>query len=106
MDDPFSPRFKLADYKVERMVLSPQHWDQSLQSRFNQYFEHLTDTSRRVNVSKMLRLWNGNLWFCFAPILDINKIKETEEKLINAFLPPVNRKYTGIVSKQIKYLFS
>ena len=150
LDDPFSPAkpFVLGNYRVERMVLSPDHWKtfslphrlswtatqfdrrnakeipndqrgvysflvqpgiaehtacsylmyvgkaerQSLRARFEQYFEHLTETSRRTNISKMLRLWRGNLWFCFAPVSDLTKIDITEQALLNAYLPPYNRK--------------
>lgn len=164
MDDPFSPTkpFVLANYRIERMVLSPAHWtsyslahqlawtatkfdranrdkvprnkhgvysflvqpgiaehtacsylmyvgkaeSQSLRDRFEQYFEHLTETSRRTNISKMLRLWDGFLWFCFAPVADQAKIDDTEQALLNAYLPPYNRRYRGMVAKQMRYLFS
>jgi excinuclease UvrABC nuclease subunit len=164
MDDPFSPSkpFVLANYRVERMVLSPAHWKtfslghrlrwtatkfdranranvpndkngvysflvqpgiakhtacsylmyvgkaetQSLRERFDQYFDHLTETSRRTNISKMLRLWQGFLWFCFAPVTDQTLIDGTEQALVNAYLPPYNRRYRGVVAKQLRYLFA
>lgn len=164
MDDPFSPKkpFLLGHYRVERMVLSPEHWEsfslphrlnwtatkfdkgnagqipndrmgvysfvvqpgiaehtacsylmyvgkaerQSLRERFLQYFDHLSETSRRTNISKMLRLWRDHLWFSFAPVAEPAKIDGTEQALLNAFLPPFNRRYSGVVAKQLRFLFS
>ena len=80
--------------------------DQSLRARFKQYFGHKKETSRRTNISKMLRLWDGYLWFCFAAVADTAKIDSTEQALLNAYLPPFNRSYRGIVAKQLRYLFS
>ena len=165
MDDPFLPTkssFSLPNYRVERMILSPEHWagfnspnglqwtiekfeknstknipsnqfgvysflvqpgiaghsacsylmyvgkaeNQSLQQRFTQYFGHLNETSRRTNISKLLRLWHGHIWFCYAPVANQSLIDDTEQALINAFLPPFNRRYRGIVAKQLRYLFA
>ncbi len=164
MDDPFSKRkrFALGDYRLTRLVLSPEHWKkfsspskliwggtkfkpsnaknvpdgksgvysfvvqpniaehpacaylmyvgkaekQSLRTRFNQYFRHKTDTSRRTNISKMLRLWDKHLWFYFASVADLTKIDATEQALLNAYLPPVNDQYKGVVAKQLRYLFT
>jgi hypothetical protein len=143
MDDPFAPKkpFGLKDYRVERMVLSPSHWNkfklkhvfcwqstrfdpanagkipankmgvysfvvrpeiaahphcaylmyvgkaenQSLRKRFKNYFRELKDTSRRVHVSKMLRLWQQHLWFCYAPVANVKNIDAVEDALINAY---------------------
>ncbi|MEI7937861.1 MAG: hypothetical protein WCK27_14325 [Verrucomicrobiota bacterium] len=164
MDDPFSSTkpFKLGNYRVERLVLSPDHWqnfsppqqlawqftkfslanatnvtdtengvysfvvqpgiadhpacaylmyvgkaeDQTLRERFKQYFGHMVETSRRTNISKMLLLWKDNLWFYFAPVTDKAKIDDTEQALLNAYLPPFNHRYRGTVAKQLRYLFS
>jgi len=80
--------------------------DQSLRARFKQYFPHRTETSRRTNISKMLRLWDSHLWFYFASIADLTKIDATEQALLNAYLPPFNSRYKGTVAKQLRYLFS
>lgn len=79
---------------------------QSLRERFAQCFGHLTETSRRTNISKMLRLWQDHLWFCFAPVADKRMIDGIEQALLNAFLPPFNRRYRGMVAKQLRHLFS
>lgn len=79
---------------------------QSLRARFNQYFAHIKETSRRVHVSKMLRYWQGHLWFAFAPVADATKIDATEQDLLKAFLPPFKHSYKGVVAKQLKVLFS
>lgn len=80
--------------------------DQSLRKRFHQYFAHFKDTSRRTNISKLLRLWQGHIWFCYAPIADQSKIDDAEQALLNAYLPPFNKRYKGVVAKQLRYLFS
>jgi hypothetical protein len=164
MDDPFAPRkpFTLGNYRVERIVLSPDHWntyrskrpltwgwtkfnksnaarvpsdrggvytflvqpqiaehpacsylmyvgkteDQSLRKRFRQYFNEQEDSSDRVHITKMLQLWRKHLWFYFAPVNDIRKIDGIEQALMNAFLPPYNHRYRGVVARQLRYLFS
>lgn len=80
--------------------------DQSLRQRFKQYFAHRTDTTRRPHISKMLLSWPDNLWFYFAAINDHSKIDDTEQALLNAYIPPVNRRYHGIVKRQVEQLFS
>lgn len=80
--------------------------DQSLRKRFKQYFKHATETDSRTHISKMLKLWGEHLWFYFAPIANQNIIDDTEQALLNAYLPPYNHRYRGIVAKQVRYLFS
>lgn len=164
MDDPFSATtpFTLKNYRVERLVLSPEHWqtfpapvsltwrvakfkqsnarrvpndkkgvysfvvkpnifnhpacaclmyvgkaeDQSLRQRFKQYFAHKVDTTRRPHISKMLLSWPNNLWFYFATVNDSTKIDDTEQALLNAFIPPFNRRYRGIVKRHVGHIFS
>ena len=78
---------------------------QSLRKRYKQYFTEQDDSSDRVHVTKMLRLWRKHLWFYYAPIKDPTKIDAAEQALMNAFLPPVNRSYRGVVSRQLSFLF-
>ena len=55
----------------------------------------------------MLRLWDKHLWFYFASVADLTKIDATEQALLkNAYLPPVNDQYKGVVAKQLRYLFT
>jgi hypothetical protein len=79
---------------------------QGLQKRFLQYFGHINETSRRGHISKLLRQWKDYLWFCYAPIADLNLIDGTEQALLNSYLPPYNHSYRGVVGKQLKILFS
>ena len=80
--------------------------DQTLRQRFKQYFQHKTDTSRWPHISRMLLLWEDNLWFYFAHIADDTKIDDTEQALPNSYVPPCNRRFRGIVKRQVEYLFA
>jgi hypothetical protein len=79
---------------------------QGLRKRFQQYFEHIPETSRRAHISKLIRQWQDHLWFCYAPITDHNLIDGAEQALLNSYLPPYNHSYRGVVAKQLKHLFT
>jgi hypothetical protein len=79
--------------------------DQTLRQRFSQYFRHKTDTSRWPHISKMLLLWENHLWFYFAHVADDTKIDNTEQALLNSYVPPYNRRYRGVVKRQVAHMF-
>ncbi len=82
--------------------------NQAFRDRFSQYLneQRAGDDSRRVHVTELLRKWTGHLWFYFAPIQAKERIRATEDALLEAYLPPSNRKFPASVRRQVAKLFS
>jgi hypothetical protein len=70
---------------------------QTLKRRFLQYFSEEIKDSGRVHIRIMLDRWKGHLWYCFAPIDDVSVIDDVEDALRNAFVPPMNKEFKGII---------
>jgi len=81
---------------------------QALRDRFSQYFSERDkgETSRRPHVTEMLLKWNEFLWFYYAEISDATKIKQVEEELLAAYLPPSNRTFPSKVRRAVAKLFA
>ncbi len=68
-----------------------QTTDQTLRVRFGQYIEELEGKRKsRAKVKYMFDKWADNLFFVCMPLDNTLKPKSIEDKLIMAFLPPVN----------------
>lgn len=65
--------------------------DQSFRQRYRQYLAESTDKKGRPAILKMLRAWQGHLWFYYAPVSQTSVISQLEDDLINAYMPPTNR---------------
>jgi len=76
--------------------------DQSLRDRFQQYFYEKTKKKGRPKIQRLLNLWDGYLWFCYATIDDTNRIHEIEGKLIGALIPPCNDEYPSDIRNAMK----
>ena len=72
---------------------------QNFKKRFSQYFLEERKTKGREHIKLMARLWKKHLWYCYAPIDDLSLISQIEDSLINAFVPPLNRKFPGVLGK-------
>lgn len=81
---------------------------QMLRDRFSQYFSEKDkgETSRRPHVTEMLLKWDNFLWFYYAKISDATKIKQVEEELLAAYLPPSNRTFPSKVRHAVAKLFA
>lgn len=76
-------------------------------ARFYKYKRDQRDPhTNRPLVQIMLNAWAGRLAFYYAPIEDRTIVQETENQLIAAFKPPVNRKYPARVRDPFKVLDS
>lgn len=75
---------------------------QGFRKRFTQYFSEKNDPKGREPVKMMLGLWKEHLWFCYAPIDDIQQIDSIEKSLIDAFVPPINQEYRGTLGKAMR----
>lgn len=72
---------------------------QTLRTRFLQYFSEERKARGRNHIKIMARLWRKHLWYCYAPIDDPSLIGAIEDALLNAFVPPLNREYPGVLGK-------
>ena len=81
--------------------------DQDFKKRYRQYLRESRagDKSTRPHVTDMLEKWDGFLWFCFAPINNIELIEGVEDALLAAYLPPSNKDFPATVSKALRKLF-
>lgn len=70
----------------------------------SRYGHYLSERERfvRPKIGWMLERWNGHIWFHYAPIDDVNLIKQTENSLLEACVPPFNSQYPGVVGKAMK----
>lgn len=76
-------------------------------ARFYKYKRDQRDPhTNRPLVRIMLNAWPGRVAFYYAPIEDRTNVQETENQLIAAFKPPVNRKYPARVRDPFKVLDS
>lgn len=71
------------------------------QSRFDQYFTK-KERHIRPKIDWMFEVWEEYIWFHYAPISDVNLIKQTEDSLLAACVPPFNSQYPGVVGKAMK----
>jgi hypothetical protein len=72
---------------------------QGLQTRFSQYLQEKKGERGRPLVKKMLQMWEEHLWFYYATVDEIDKIHEIEKKLLDAYIPPINKDFPGEVKK-------
>ncbi len=65
----------------------------TLRSRFAQYVGHLKKKDGRPAVLYMLDNWSGDLFFNFVPMPNKNvDLAKLEKAVINAIMPPVNKR--------------
>ena len=63
---------------------------------YHQYSEIGYD--QRPRIARLLEIWNGYIWFYYAPIEDINLVEDVETILLNACIPPANDKFKGRIN--------
>lgn len=80
--------------------------ERNFRRRFKEYLDDqdLSRKTNRVHIREMLNKWKDHLWFCYAPISQANLIKQTEDDLINSYLPPYCKKYPAEVREPMKVL--
>ncbi len=52
-------------------------------------------TGNRFVISRMLRRWDGHIWFYYAPVADATLLDGIENVLLNTCIPPYNDKFKG-----------
>jgi len=73
--------------------------DRSLKTRFGEYLSEAESAAGRPALSVVLKLYAGYLRFSYAPVMRTGMAGEVEERLIQAFLPPLNRQYPAKVRR-------
>jgi hypothetical protein len=72
---------------------------QTLKDRCRDYLPEAKKKNARVTIRSMVRKWPKHLWVYFAAIDDVTLIKQLEEDLLKAYIPPFNQRYTATVGK-------
>jgi len=71
-------------------------------ARYSKYRAELKRTdSDRPLVNRMVKKWYKYLWFCYAEVADPN-IKNVEDELLSAYLPPINTEFPAKVSAAMR----
>ena len=50
-------------------------------------------------VRSMIRKWPDHLWLYFAVVDDVSVIKQLEEDLLRAYIPPYNQTFAATIGK-------
>ena len=81
---------------------------QAFRHRFSQYCTEKAkgEKSRRPHITEMLLKWDGFLWFYYAEITDTTKIKQIEDALLAAYLPPSNHTFPCKIRRAVKKVFA
>jgi hypothetical protein len=53
----------------------------------------------------MLKNFSDHLWFYYAPIAEKNLIRQIEDELITALLPPYNYEYPASIKTVMELVF-
>lgn len=72
---------------------------QSLRKRVKQYLYEKKNPKGRPPVQDMLIDWESHLWICYATVDESINISDLERALIEAFVPPINQKFDGLLGR-------
>lgn len=67
--------------------------ERTFRARYRDYLRGQRTGKIEKHKYKMLLQWRDHLWFCYAPIEQIELIKQIENDLIEAYIPPYNKEY-------------
>ncbi len=73
----------------------------TLRARFLSYFNEKRNL-KRPHIGRFLRQYEGFIMFSFCPVEDASTISQIEDELINALIPPLNRKLPAKVSAMVR----
>ena len=69
----------------------------NFRKRYQYYLGNQRNRKGPPLVVRMLTTWPKHLWFCYASMDDDGLINETEDRLMSAYLPPINDKFPAAV---------
>ncbi|MCX6583007.1 MAG: hypothetical protein NT166_22755 [Candidatus Aminicenantes bacterium] len=75
--------------------------DRTLKVRYRDYLRELNNETGRPKLLHLLNLWKGYIEFCYIEIENVNLL-DLEKKLLDAFVPPCNDKFSAKVNRIIK----
>ncbi|GAB4407829.1 MAG: hypothetical protein Fur0044_00910 [Anaerolineae bacterium] len=78
--------------------------DRTFRERYKEYLRGQRTGKIEFHKYEMLVKWRDYLWFCYAPINDTNMIKQLEDDLIGAYIPPFNKEYPAKIRDIMKVL--
>ena len=80
--------------------------DQTLRTRCRQYFYEQHKPKPRIRIMRMLSNWSNNLYLYYAAITSTTiSVDSIEDKLISAFIPPINSEFPGTLSSIAKDVY-
>ncbi len=88
----------IANHSTCAYLLYVGKTERSFRQRYSEYlYGQKTGKNIEAHKYEMLVKWKDYLWFCYAPITQINIIKQMEDDLIEAYLPPYNKEFPASV---------
>jgi excinuclease UvrABC nuclease subunit len=98
-----SPKVKYFDWLNYLFYIGKTN--RTLRERYKEYLKEAQGKGKyRPKLFDMFKRFSGNLFFYCSAIEDEKLVSDTEEKLINTFLPPVNTDYP--IAKTNKHLIN
>ena len=92
----------VANHNLSYLLYIGMTKKQNFRARYKQYLTHRdSDDTGWTHVKYMLREWPDRLMFYYAPLDDPNIVKETEDKLLEAFLPPIPRLFPATIRRAV-----
>ena len=68
--------------------------------RFQEYLRAPRSKRERFSIVQALTIWCNHLWFYYAPVCE-QKIKQCEDELIKALIPPLNDSFPAGVGSAV-----
>lgn len=78
----------------------------NFRKRFRSYLNEPSKPKPREHVMYMIERWKTHLWFYYSPLPSHVSAAPVEERLITAFLPPVNRDWPAEIRDVMKLVFA
>ena len=83
----------IADHPLLAYPLYIGKTEENFRARYRRYLREPRERKPRPLITEMLTKWSEHLYFVYAPIEDENIIKDVEDDLLMALIPPRNSKF-------------
>lgn len=80
--------------------------DGNFRTRYTSYLNEEKKQKPRDHIIRMKKRWPNHLWFYYAAVSDKAIVKQLEDELITAFLPPMNRTFPAQIRSVMRMVFS
>ncbi len=78
----------------------------NFRTRFRSYLGEHKKPKPRDHIIMMIERWKKYLWFYYAELPTSTIVKPTEDSLLTAYIPPVNREWPAAIGPLVRMLFS